>query len=332
MPPEDQNPVQNSPEPSAPPSDTGSNTVTDLSGYLAEARSMVSAFQQGQMPGQVASNQAEQTEDEAAEADTEEPTQVEAAEAETDEVQSAEPEDADQTEEPARQSRRERAAQRAEAEKQRLVAEREALKAELLAEVQQAQAQQREAERRLAEQQANAEALRKQAAAALGNDDEYNRLARAAKRGETLDYEDQVKLARWDEMRELQGALAGLASESILQGLASQLEMASNRPGIDRSVVMNKPLNEVLAHFYEVGASSVKSDLEAKLAAEQERVSQLEAELAATRARSVGGARAPEQGGRSIPPRQPRLADVGSMSIEEYMRNRDGILTAVRGH
>jgi hypothetical protein len=145
----------------------------------------------------------------------------------------------------------------------------------------------------------------------LGPDDEYEQLSTAAKRGDTLSWEQQEKLRTWDVAREHREALVHEATKHatlrLLNWQAEQADRVTKLPGVDRQVVLENPSFEAVArHFHVAGAKAQQQALlpklhqaERELTAARERISQLEAELQGSAPRRVARVPSHATGGQS---------------------------------
>jgi hypothetical protein len=215
--------------------------------------------------------------------------------------------------------------------------EREAERQEWLRQYQEQQtkAQEAEAARVRAEQERDAErqqlqSLQQQAVDAWGDNAKYQELSRKKLRGEPLDYPDARWLAERTEIREILGPFVQLADAAARQTAEGRIKAATDQilgtieqgfqkveklPGVNPATLNSTRDFGVLAqHVYDAGKATTEAELSPKLAAAQEKISQLEAQLKGLEVRTVAHARQMASGGAPVAGRNGSAKDWATAS------------------
>ncbi len=156
-------------------------------------------------------------------------------------------------------------------------------------------------ERELTAEREAARTRQEAALQARGDDERYDRLSKAAKRGEWLSSEDSAWLSAADLAREHEDAWVQRAAKEyeayagrFRQGLAAEALRAATLPNADPEKIKTDPSFEAICrHFHEAGAASKDAEYRDRYARQDGELKELRAKVARYEGRSA------PSGGRS---------------------------------
>lgn len=176
--------------------------------------------------------------------------------------------------------------------------ERQQKQAELVQRAEAAEARTADLERQLSGQQTEQERLYEQFAAEEGPEAEYQRLKELP--STALTFEEQEKLDGWKQARQENAPRLQYAFDDITRRIANSIDLTLMGLGIDKALISQQPHPAALIQLAVNHVSTaLKAEHAAALAAANEQVEQLQAELRDARTKAAGSVRQLEVGGVS---------------------------------
>lgn len=192
------------------------------------------------------------------------------------------------------------------------------------------QEQQRRAQLEAQQRQREQEAaqVEQELAGYLGSPAQYEAAVSAALDG---DVEAQEIVKGWRQNRQVVQKLT-LRAEQVVNQRAAQVfwEATQGLEGLDRDVLQEASMPDVLRHLYEAGGSVTKAHYEKEIATRDRRIATLEARIKGQKVKNVAKQAAPIESGRPVPAPKAKTTNPYAKLMDESGRIVPGALEKLR--